>query len=83
MTGRGKETLTVYLLARGAMAVLCIERLLPTQLIGHSTAMAATLIASMKAGIIVVHAVGRTMFPRVELAIGASRVSIFAVRCVS
>lgn len=61
------------------MAVLGIQRLLPTQLILDLTAMTASFIASVKVWIAVVDLVGCSMLPFVVLAFSVSFVAIITV----
>lgn len=70
------------LLAGGAMAVFAIQRLLPAQLVLNFTAMTAGFITSVKVWVIVVDLVWCSMLPLVELALGASLITIIAICAV-
>lgn len=73
---------SMKLLTGRAMAVLRIQRLLPTQLVADFTAMTAGLIASVKVWVVVVDIVGCPMLPFIVLAFGVSSVAIVTVRTV-
>ena len=74
------------LLTRRAMAVFGVQRLLPAQLVPDLAAMTAGFIASVKVWVVVVHLVGCSMLPLVEVAVSVSRIPVVAIgavcRCV-
>ena len=74
--------LTMYLLTGGAMAVLRVQRLLPTQLILDLPAMTATFIANVKIWIVVVDFIRCSMLPLIELSLCTAIIPIVAIRPV-
>ena len=73
---------TMKLLAGRTVAVLRVQRFLPTQLVTDFTAMTASLIASVKVWVVVVDLVGCPVLPLVVLAFRVSPIAIVAVTTV-
>lgn len=73
---------TVNLLACGTMAVLCVQRFLPTQLIPDLAAVTTSFVASLEILCLVVNSVWRTVLPCIEFSLSGTGVSVVTVGIV-